>query len=810
MKRSVKLISKHLQSRDRHEPWVLSHFQRLNSAGHDYKGQLSTAYGQSGFSGSLGLDLDFGGIVGPFVHLEVGASLSGERTAHTIVLIHRLQSKVWPEFYPSPPQPTKRSSKKTSVNGNKKSVVRIKWATKKNTPIWTCDRPIALADMRGRTWEFKGEATGAAWAGVGNAFDDDETGLAVGAKLTGSVTGTFTMLRDNSARHYASVYDSHLAQDVDDLLEDNLKNKAAAWLTMAGENRHAAATLGTPFEPSKHRLRRLGIGIDSTAQEFFDAWDTYSTPAIDRNTGGMFGTAARGLRGLARKAKTAWKNHHLKTDDLIADLNSAIATYTTFQNDVLHDLPDRDGHLQSYIAPKSITDMLVDDINKMVKAASLRISEGQQLVAALERAKARKAGTAPANGNTTKNNPSFYLDLDVIEANTHAQAGAKLVLPEIVSQIKKPKASKVNQAEPQSNRIRATLTLSGGGFSKRIGFRYHAYSPPANAKDPILQTTQDTVVVYNFWEVSAEATAIRSQAKATKHFLATINYRAVIANWFRDGPHKEQALPNGSGVCFGMSFLMGRLQSYTLETKRVYDPLTASATRPNLNEEETKTEKQLMKQLRVSQQAIREFARSIPDWLFEDGLEFGDAFVIESAFAFKAPQKLDFSGSQPVERQYRRPAKLTNLQAYKDLKERKTHQPDTHHQCIRLRYRIRSDEDRTRNLFTLGLNPLTSYKPSCGSGPKDYAEDVKGFNLNMTAPEFVSQPFVPSALQQQVSIGAERVTRVGTEGIVTMHEVYFPERYDKTLDKERAERLERKNYKANAEYVVPPVQLFSQ
>jgi hypothetical protein len=77
------------------EPRALGYFQRLNLSGHDFKGQLSSAYGQAGVALSVGAKVDFGALLVPFVHLDLALDVQGERTAHSVLLLQRMAHRVW-------------------------------------------------------------------------------------------------------------------------------------------------------------------------------------------------------------------------------------------------------------------------------------------------------------------------------------------------------------------------------------------------------------------------------------------------------------------------------------------------------------------------------------------------------------------------------------------------------------------------------------------------------------------------------------------------------------------------------------------
>jgi len=812
LKRSLKLINKHLQSRDIHEPWCLNHFQRLNTAGHDFKGQMSTAYGQSGFGLTFNLDVDFGGLVGPFVHLAAGLELSGARTAHTLVLIQRCPSKVWAQHVDRPPQPREKSSKPAvAKNGKARRNVTYKFPHRQR-PVWTSSKPIALAHMRGETWDVGVNASAAAWAGLGNAFDNDETGAAVGAKIEGGASGVRTWLGDNQWRNYESVYGSALSNDVDDLFENNLKKKAAAWITMAGDSIKGAREEGTPITPPRNLLNKYANRFEATVLETMDAWDTQDTQAIDRNVGGILQTTYSALRGAYRKIKTAWPNNP-STEDVKTELGKSMEAFSNYYNQLIVKELARDDELRAMSRNWGANwdALFEEEMRKTLDIAVLRMKEAQTLMDALDRAKARKDARKSHKtgevGGGAEPRKWYILDLATHEGHCSLQGGFKVVLPAALS------GSKKRDSDPDNRTKRRRLTLTGevGGYSKRAHFRFQFPTPPKSSRDKTLYTTQDTIVAYHFWKVTAEATAGRTEHRKTPYVLATMHYRSVNVTWFRDRARThQQTLPNGSGISFGLSVLLERLIEYADEVGKIH-PARQAGSLPRLGGSALEVENLLLERLRVSIQELRDFAISIPDWLREP-LEFGDAFVVESAFAMK--QQFDLPNDSG------RLKSLLDLPQFKQLHERSQLPDGMALQSIRLRYRNRSDADRTRNLFTLGLNPQARYSPENNCDPKDFAEDARVFDQFTSPSKFKwLEKFVPSALQLQLGIGLERVTRVGTEGIFTVHERIFPDPYPVRsiadgvqggYKKEVAEAFESRRHRANSEYRVPPVQLFSQ
>ncbi|MGZ8154575.1 MAG: hypothetical protein ACXWUK_04640, partial [Burkholderiales bacterium] len=127
------------------EPRALGYLQRLNLSGYDFKGQLSSAYGQSGVALSLSAKVDFGALLVPFVHLDLSADVEGEpRTAHSVLVLQRMPHRLWRDDMVQPPQPP-----------NAKAPATYHYFP---VPSWTTPRPLALAFLHGSTWRLTGGA----------------------------------------------------------------------------------------------------------------------------------------------------------------------------------------------------------------------------------------------------------------------------------------------------------------------------------------------------------------------------------------------------------------------------------------------------------------------------------------------------------------------------------------------------------------------------------------------------------------------------------------------------------------------------
>ena len=199
-----------------------------------------------------------------------------------------------------------------------------------------------------------------------------------------------------------------------------------------------------------------------------------------------------------------------------------------------------------------------------------------------------------------------------------------------------------------------------------------------------------------------------------KPFLVTMSYRAVLANWFDDAfEDHHKAIPNGSGVSFGMSILREDFGTYARACKLMKKPPPGTPVLADLDDKLKALEAVLTKQLRLEPEELRTFMRRAPS---SDSKV--DSYLIESAFAFTAPVDLTIAEH--------RPQALLELDPVKQLVEKRTRGTALRLQVIRLRIRIGRDEDKSRNLIRLGyvaVTPASSVsttvtRPTDATGPR--------------------------------------------------------------------------------------------
>ncbi|MEM7060373.1 MAG: hypothetical protein AAF557_22570 [Pseudomonadota bacterium] len=817
--KTKKQLEKHLEQKESDEARVLGFYQRMNLAGVDYKGQLSSAYTQTGIGMSASGKIDFGAMLVPFVHLPVSATLSGSGAAHGLLVLTRMPQMIWRRGQMEPGQPAKLDRK---------------------APIppldpadWTSRRPLAMAHLRGKTWELKGAAAASAWGGLGENFVSDEMGVSGGLKLEGAVIGRSTRLVDAEVVHSGpSAYDSGLAGYVDDLLVQNLRKRVARWLIRIAGGEKDARDLEAPATGFRARLRRYKAyggkaveGAETVAAWFDDTVipDVQNAPVVSTGK-----SIVRAVTNLGRKIKNRIKSSKLpEVDELEKDVQAVKEAFEDWVK-VL------EGGASPEERPHTET------IANFLAVAKLRIAEADELLGALRRTKPPDPNNndrlQPTPGQN-KNDPLCHLNLATMECWAKASAGMKMVAP------------------TQIFKLKAALLKRVG--SKRVSLRYQNFVPgrDLDGDEKTLVTTQDTLINYNLQLFDAELTAQSRKNRLAKenpkhdkfrgvsdkrHVTSwtAMTYHSVFVQWFHEpGPGSPMAMPNGSGISFGLSILTRRVRDYARACRKL-GKMPAGAKLPDLPSAQlTELEGILTKQLRVTARELRGFMRRAPQWLGDDLSEkhaddnkikdFDEmvlsretSLILESSFALVRPEWLRLKNGQPQD--------LFKINPLADVMNGKQRDDARIHlQAIRLRYRIESEDDKSRSLISLGWNP------------EPWAEDDKGERLGISPP-FVKKskkeneedkrswwtkitgidPKLPNwlktkALAVQVGLSVERVERVGAEGVIDLFVRNYPNPYStqdppRGYGPERSKALENKALHQIREISVPPVALFSQ
>ncbi|SLN41057.1 hypothetical protein [Pseudooctadecabacter jejudonensis] len=791
--KSLRLLSDTLQTRKEDEEVLIDYYSRLRGIGQDLKGQMSTAYAQTGVGLSLGLAFDFGSFVCPGVHIDAALKAKGAGTAHGILTLHRGARVAWFADIKHPPLPPKNPSP-----ADQAPIARTDWST---------DRPYCLSFLRGSTWEYGIDGKVGVWAGFGDAGDVDETGAAIGGELDLGGMGVTTRLCDPVPSHYPSYNADLIKRDLNGIFKENAKNAAAAWLILVGKGRKLALGDGVPIHSTNFLARKMAAfrgAAGTPLQDVANVWDTHDTAFVSRSGGDALWSIGDMLASAADTLRNKRKLGKLRTKDLIADLEKAYERFDTLYQDAREKLDDLAASSRGKVAAPRGYQMTF----LLKNAAHHRRNEAETHLKVLRRIRDMTHFNAIAKtAIKAREVPKCYLDVNVVEGHATASATAKIVLPQL--------GQKDSKIMP-----RAVAQIKGKCYKKRIGSRYQSFTP---GHGRTLLNTQDSVVTYAS-KLVTETRALSGFGKGTtgkptetEYNLVTMSYRTVTAQWFDDkGTESYKALPNGSGVTFGMSVLRSRIIDYTKACKAL-SPLSVN-NKTALSKDQIALEEAMEAQLRISHRELRAAFRASPDTMLED-TDASDAFVIELSHAFEDPVGLTFVKKDfRVKNMFDLPL-VQQLLAAKPGVRVKGIRP----QVIRIRYRVQQDEDRTRGLFSLGWNPLVnleegktreSVNPFSSQGNYDEnlqeAEQFKSFDG--FDPKKVKSPFtVVPEIAAQTSFDLTRVSRVGTECVISLHEYHIPPHYfPQDFGAERAASLTRMNAKRDAELLVPPVLLFSQ
>ena len=467
--------------------------------------------------------------------------------------------------------------------------------------------------------EAEGLSCGTAAFGVGSVGNFDEMGLSIGATVEGAASTVGTELLDPQPRHYQHGNTGQLKQDLNDLFDADLKNKAASWLLEMGGRMRDLVTLGQP--PALPEELVSPVERARTGFEKFKAWlDAYDQVVLWNdlsavNVADPSFHVLTGLAGIATNVAEAARGHALKTDKFLEDLETAKGVIkdwlTLLKTTPFHAVYDP------------------GERETLMGNAQRRIDEADLLMKSLVNRQDRKS--QPIAAAVAAGPPLVYLSLASTDLTFEAKAGVKAVF------------------WPNESKAAFGVARGSRGISRLITFSYQTY-----------------------------------------------------------------------GVSFGMSILAANLAAYVRACKGKPDEGPPADIPDELRDMETN----MLKQLRVTKEELRRFARNAPSGLRDTVLNLPkgqekpvrlDSYLLESAFAIKQP--IDLAGRIDAGRA----TKLRALKDFADLLAIKDEvlQADQRGanlrlQIIRLRIRINSDQDMTANVLPLGLAVYKSMSDPVG------------------------------------------------------------------------------------------------
>lgn len=710
-------------------------FQDFSLSGTDYRGQISSGFGEHGYGLSAGVKIDAGKFLLPgFFTLTAGASITASGARRSMLLLHRDPLRV----------------RRTPVKARHK----------KDQSRWRNTHPINLMVLRGETRRGEIKLGVDVRLGARNAFMVDEAGAAIAANASLGGSIEYVELRDETPRHYGAVSGSGLTNDVEFLLNANIKRAVALWL------------LQKAIEDKRlDRRERLLKGLaeatpsdfDFRMKEFFEKLtDAEQKKVLDDVP--LFSADLTGFTRWMFKARKAGigKWNRPTTLKLLKALSAQEREAVQKQAELARrqDLWGID--LWQERIERLATD--IEAINHM-KQALLRSKNDAY----------REAVNGPALGPQGN-------DLGVRAAQ--ASFTARTVEGEAAAGA----GIKLNASVPQTIKVAV-----GANGSISTGFKTIAYAMETpSAANPLrggtpdrVMSRQETVITYkNYFTMNAQAAAEfsarvigrhRAEKRGQPFNYGTAVYHSANALWFAsDRRDKRVILPNGSGVTKGVSVLASRVIALAADSREGGGGTAVSQ----------KLEAFLAEELNLTTFQLRDFFKGANvDWLPEDR-----AVLIEAGFALtdvgpKVPNPLSFGWklvrhpSQPPSLQGKG---LLELKPVKDRLQQKkaddtlsTPNATTQLQVLRMRLRRTEAEVKTRSLFSLGLSHVHNFDEA----------DVKRGSVKTGSPL------------------AFRTFRAGAEGAFDFHVRYYGAEA-KPYNDPVATTWAR-------EYTIPPVALFN-
>lgn len=511
-------------------------YQDFAKSGLDYSGQLSSAFGYSGY----GLDVQVSPPVSDLVLPGLGAlsvTIGGRatRSRETLVVLQRLPGEVTalaPTTTTTPTPTTSTTSAPTPTGTT---------STPTSTPLWTTTQPLALCTLQGTCWT--GSLSVTVKAGIDPPVDTDELGLTLDLGIQGTVgvDGQYVQLRDVLPAYYVSPQESGLADlaALEDALERILgpsKGEAKAeiegWIADRVQALVDARAQGTA--PPKI----VATTVDALKAKITDVFTDKAIAQIE----GAFAKLLTPIKGtvrlpIIRTLAQAWtkpRSGELRKalSDLRVKINAATYPDPTAKAD---DLAQIDAYLR-----------LLDRYQRLDSVTTTGF-RGRlcylRLVSIRGTFDARAAATATAEG----------------------QVGQELAEVQGVA---------VNVTDPG-----VSLDAQAKGDVQRIAYRYQTFGEGSGPGATPLVLTQDTVITYR--RVSAQATALASVGievsafdtsvekgveveKGAQGAYHSMTYQSATTHWLYPGGSAATisvAPQVRSGITFGLSARTARLAS---------------------------------------------------------------------------------------------------------------------------------------------------------------------------------------------------------------------------------------------------------
>lgn len=682
---------------------AISMYQILNISGLDYKGQMSSGFGEKGIQVDASIKVDFLDFFAPGIPaLELSAEAKAKATVtkETLVVLQRFPGRVY-------------SSR----------ISHLPFTTQLPSPIWDTSTPITLLTLDGGSINLEFGIT--ATAGYQAPLSVDELGLGLSLSAQTKISGKSIRLKDRYPGSYPSPSDTNLAKAsalqsaVDKLLggqsKADLKVEVEAWIEamfqewlkeIESSSPPDAKTKATRLKSLKELMKGKIYTVKEQLKETaIDELATEIETTLDKYIFSKINTAfnAPVIGDKLRK----WTTSSTKSKDLLLRLTELNSTISNLK---FEDNPNRDELIQGQ---KAVLAQLNTYIN-LLQRFDRKVKDNTN-----------DSGTNGKSDRTPKNYLSYFNLFSFaggigVDAKAGVSGGIKKQLGD------KPDVPGEEYLPDPEVSLSYTGEINGmaGGEAQVMSYRFQSYGYDGGA--PMVYT-QDTWITYRRIEASATAmgelgfTAPEYEQQQQKTAGANLSYysmtyQSIGRYWLHPimGADKALVQPgNGSGLCFGIS----------VSSQRLID----CAKTPN-NQKNQKLLKSIARQLRVSLSVAQEFVVNyapIADIApLQDG--FPEQVFLESSFAFPEGTRITLNkkstkiGKQTIGyydpedgfkdaqiKQFRTKLETDSSKTVNNpITQNPTPEPTL--EAIRLRFRIADFDSSTEPLFQLGFPVLKS------------------------------------------------------------------------------------------------------
>lgn len=621
----------------------------FNLTGMDYKGQVTSGYGQRGTELSFGVSFNFGALVVPgLLTAEVAVDTTAARSRYALVLIVR--------------QP---------LNPDAAGLAR--------TPAWRSPLPVCFTVMQG--FAAQGSVGIKVTGSVGASTDKlgalgvDELGLELSVEAGGKVSGTAVSLRDDSPKFFASSgFSTGLATALDESLDvltrHQVKNLIAKWIETAAPN-EKSEVLAKLEEIQPEGGTGAADGPDGAPVRPAAAAAVESLVAVVK----ALPVEAR-ASGVWDRIAGSLRPH--KTEDLLSSLKDLQE----------HLVAARKAKVTKTVAQAAELDEHLDETLRQVKEYRRQLTSLQSAKSAGRPATSnQKAISAPSPAGACE--LSLFAWDAVAVASADADVGVK-------SKVGSAGASASAMAQPRAQGITFRLQTIAVGSEHR----------------PVT-VTQDTILAYRQFDARAMAEAAlgkRTKAAKAAACYRTMTYTSAVVYWQRP-PSTSGAAPitpgPGSGVSFGIGVEVDRLLTAAGDLRWHEDDLTKVGTVTS------ELMVRMAAQLRVTRQRVEQLLlASELDTTDPDQLT-APVLLVEAGFALPpagAPGALTIT-TRPG--RGKDPCQLPDLLAEPTLggaigrlgtSAGPSPQPTL--DVMRVRYRLSDCADRSDTVFKLGFSTV--------------------------------------------------------------------------------------------------------